>query len=95
MQTRLESALATEAPEQHDLIVNLRKDDQISSIPWLNKKLLQFELTPYLRKTLDQANLSWSAGRLLTMSAVSFAVPSYLVDLQISAWSCRRWGSGW
>ena len=34
-----------------DLIVDLRKDEQMSSIPWLNKKLLQFELTPYLRKT--------------------------------------------
>ncbi|MGC1463351.1 MAG: type II secretion system F family protein [Terracidiphilus sp.] len=84
VQTRLASALATEAPEQHDVIVNLRKNDQISSIPWLNKRLLQFELTPYLRKTLDQANLSWSAGRLLILSAVSFAVPSYLVDLKTS-----------
>ena len=82
VQSRLASALATEAPEHHDMIVNLRKDQQISSIPWLNKKLLQFELTPYLRKTLDQANLNWSAGRLLMMTAGSFAVPSYLVDLR-------------
>ena len=82
VQTRLESALATEAPEPRDMILNLRKDDQISSIPWLNRKLLQFELTPYLRKILDQANLSWSPGRLLVISAVSFAVPSYLVDFR-------------
>ncbi len=82
VQSRLASALATEAPEHHDLILNLRKNEQISSIPWLNKRLLQFELTPYLRKTLDQANLSWSAGRLLMMSAACFAVPSYLVDLR-------------
>jgi tight adherence protein B len=80
VQSRLASALATEAPEQHDLIVNLRKDQQVSSIPWLNKKLLQFELTPFLRRLLDQANLSWSAGRLLMMSAICFVVPSYLVD---------------
>lgn len=82
VQTRLESALATENSESHNPIVNLRKDDQVSSIPWLNRKLLQFELTPYLRRTMDQANLSWSAGRLLAMCAVSFAVPSYLVDLR-------------
>ena len=80
VQTRLESALATEAPAHTDVIVNLRKQDQISSIPWLNKKLLQFELTPYLRKVLDQANLSWSAGRLLMMSAGFFAIPAYVVD---------------
>jgi tight adherence protein B len=66
------------------VILNLRKNDQFSSIPWLNKKLLQFELTPYLRKRLDQANLSWSAGRLLMLSAVCFAVPSYLVDWKTS-----------
>jgi tight adherence protein B len=84
VQNRLESALATEAPEEREAILNLRKDDQFSSIPWLNKKLLQFELTPYLRKVLDQANLSWSAGRLLMMSVIFFAVPSYLVDWRFS-----------
>jgi tight adherence protein B len=41
---------------------------------------LAFELTPYLRKVLDQANLSWSAGRLMAVSTVCFAVPTYLVD---------------
>jgi tight adherence protein B len=82
VQTRLASALAAEAPEQRDLAVNLRKEDQLSSIPWLNRRLLKFELTPYLRKVLDQANLSWSAGRLLSMCVVCFAVPSYLVDLR-------------
>jgi tight adherence protein B len=80
VQTRLESALASEAPEPRDVIMNLRKDQQMSSIPWLNKKLLEFELTPYLRKVLDQANLSWSAGRLLMISAVCFAAPGYLVE---------------
>ena len=85
VQNRLESALATEIPQEREMVVNLRKDEQLSSIPWLNKKLLQFELTPYLRKTLDQANLSWSAGRLLMMSVVFFAVPSWLVDLRFSA----------
>jgi len=85
VQNRLESALATEIPQEREMVVNLRKDEQLSSIPWLNKKLLQFELTPYLRKTLDQANLSWSAGRLLMMSVVCFAVPSWLVDLRFSA----------
>ena len=85
VQARLASALATEAPEQLDLIVNLRKNDQVSSIPWLNEKLLRFELTPYLRRTLDQANLSWSAGRLVMMTAVCFAAASYLVHLRFPA----------
>jgi tight adherence protein B len=79
VQTRLASALATETPEVRDLVVDLRKDEQVSSIPWLNKKLLQFELTPYLRKTLDQANLSWSTGRLLAMCGACFIIPAIAV----------------
>ena len=77
VQSRLASAIATEAPETVDIVVNLRKHEQISSIPWLNNKLLQFEVTPYLRKILDQANLSWSPGRLLAMCGGGFVVPSY------------------
>jgi len=79
VQTRLETALATETPEVRDLVVNLRKDELMSSIPWLNKRLLQFEVTPYLRKILDQANLSWSAGRLVSMCGVFFIVPAVVV----------------
>jgi tight adherence protein B len=78
VQSRLASAIATEAPETIDIVVNLRKHEQISSIPWLNQKLLQFEVTPYLRKILDQANLTWSPGRLLAMSVGGFAAPSYI-----------------
>ncbi len=84
VEARLASALATEAPEQRELVVDLRKDEQVSSIPWLNNKLLQLELTPYLRKMLDQANLNWSAGRLLIVSAVCFIVPAYVVELRFS-----------
>jgi tight adherence protein B len=84
VQARLESAIAVEAPEVKNLAVNLRKDELLSSIPWLNKKLLQFELTPYLRRILDQANLSWSAGRLLAMSGIclvaGFLVARYRFD---------------
>ena len=79
VRSRLESALATESPEVQDLVVDLRKGTQMSSIPWLNKKLLQFELAPFLRRTLDQANLSWSAGRLLSMCGACFIVPAFAV----------------
>ena len=57
--------------------LNLRKDEQLSSIPWLNKKLLKLELAPYLRRMLSQADLNWSPGRLLALSAALFAIPSY------------------
>src|SRR3974377_1166528 len=66
VQSRLDSALATETPEVQNLVVDLRKDEQLSSIPWLNQKLTHLELTPFLRKILDQANLDWSTGRLVS-----------------------------
>ena len=75
-------------------IVNLRKDEQISSIPWLNKKLLQFELTPYLRKVLDQANLSWSAGRLLMMSGGLLCGACLTLSICVFGMVCRLWVSG-
>jgi tight adherence protein B len=85
VRARLESALATETREVHELVTDLRKDDLMSSIPWLNKKLLQFELAPYLRKLLDQADMSWSAGRLLAMCGVCFIVPAFVVDLRFGS----------
>jgi tight adherence protein B len=85
VQTRLESALATETPEVQNLVVDLRKGDQFSSIPWLNKRLLKFELTPFLRKILDQANISWSAGRLLAMCGLCFIVPAIVVDFRFGS----------
>ena len=75
----LDSALATESREVRDQIVNLRKDARLSSIPWLNRKLVKFELTPYLHNLLRQANLKWNAGKLLLVSGVCFAVPSFAI----------------
>jgi len=82
---RLDSALATETPEVQDLVVDLRKYEQVSSIPWLNKKLVTLELTPYLRKILNQANLSWSTGRLLSMCGACFMVPAVIVHFKTSS----------
>lgn len=61
--------------------LDLRKSEILSSIPWLNKKLLKLEVTSYLRRTLAQAALDWSAGRLLVMTAAAFALPAYAVQL--------------
>src|SRR5215475_4830674 len=65
----LDSALATETPSTRDQIINLRKDSSLSSIPWLNQRLLKFQLAPYLQGLLKQANVKWSAGKLLLISA--------------------------
>jgi tight adherence protein B len=78
----LDSALATETPENRDAIVDLRKNETLSGIPWLNKKLATFQLVPALYRLLAQADLKWTIGAFLSMSAACFAFPAYLMYLK-------------
>ncbi len=57
----------------------MRKNEVLSSIPWLNQKLLKFELTPQLRRIMSQADLNWSPGRLLLITLAGFAIPIYVL----------------
>jgi tight adherence protein B len=78
----LDSALATESLEQREAIVNLRKNEMMSGIPWLNKKLLNFQLAPALSRLLNQADLKWTIGAMMSMCAACFAFPGYLAYLK-------------
>lgn len=73
----LDSAIKAESHETRQQNLNLRKDENLSSIPWLNKKLKRLELAPHLRRMLSQADLGWSPGRLLVMSMAAFILPCY------------------
>ncbi len=73
----LDSAIRVERQELLPQKLNVRKNEVLSSIPWLNRKLLKFELTPYLRRVLSQADLDWSTGRLLLFSVAGFVIPVY------------------
>ncbi len=79
----LDSAIKVDRRELLPQKLNVRKNELLSSIPWLNQKLLNFELTPYLRRMLSQADLDWSAGRLLLVCAAGFVIPTYVL-LQVA-----------
>jgi tight adherence protein B len=79
VQATLDSALATESQEFRDQIVNLRKNDQFSGIPWINSRLSKLEIGPQLQALIHQANLNWTAGGLLAMCAACFALPAFVV----------------
>ena len=81
----LDSALATESPEDRGLVLDLRKTELLSSIPWLNRKLLKFELTPRVQNLIYQANLQWTAGSMMAGSALCFALTGYLVYLKFDS----------
>ena len=76
----LDAALKSDAQQvsRHQAI-NLRKDEQLSSIPWVNRQLLKLDLVAYLRRMLSQAQLNWSAGRLLALTAVGALIPPYIL----------------
>jgi tight adherence protein B len=78
----LDSALAASVTVSTDQIVDLRKKELLSAVPWINRWLLKIELAPRLRLMLYQANLRWTAGGLILMSAAAFLVPGYLIYLR-------------
>ncbi len=74
----LDSARATESAETRVQIVNLRKTELLSAVPWINRQLMGFQVAPKLRTLLYQANLKWTAGGLMLMCLVLFILPAYL-----------------
>jgi tight adherence protein B len=81
----LESALATAKSPERDQIIDLRKQELLSAVPWINRWLLKIELAPRLRILLYQANLKWTTGGLLLMSIACSVIPAYLVYLRTRA----------
>jgi tight adherence protein B len=83
---RLESTLAAGGKAaSSDELVDLRKQELFSAVPWLNRWLLRLEIAPRLRVLLYQSNLKWTVGVLLLMSLVCFVIPAYLVYLRTGA----------
>ena len=82
----LDSAIKVDRRELLPQKLNVRKNELLSSIPWLNKRLLKVELAPYLRKMLSQAELDWSPGRLLIMTVACCALPSYFLFLSFQSY---------
>jgi tight adherence protein B len=75
----LESVIKAELPSAPKQILDIRKKEHFSSIPWLNSKLLNLRLAPVLRRMLDQAEVDWSLGRLLATMGLCFAVPAFIL----------------
>jgi tight adherence protein B len=86
VQATLDSALATESLEMREQIVNLRKNEQFSAIPWINNRLGKLELGPQLQALIHQANLKWTAGSLLSMCGACFAIPAFAVHWKLQNW---------
>ena len=81
----LDSALATDSQKAAESTVDFRKDASLSAVPWLNRSLLKIDLAGRLHSLISQANLKWTAGKLILLSIASFAAPAYLIHLRTGA----------
>jgi tight adherence protein B len=78
----LDTALGTSTQEKPPPVINFRKSDQASAIPWLNSRLARMNVVPILQRLLNQADLKWTVGALVLFCLACFAIPSYLIDLR-------------
>ena len=82
----LDTALGDSKIEKPAPVLDFRKPETHSSIPWLNKILSRFDLIPRLQKILNQAEVKWTPGALLLMSFGCMVIPGYLVELRTDSY---------
>src|SRR5215467_13024800 len=58
-------------------LVVMRPQEALSSIAWLDKFLQKLDIAPRVRLLLSQADLTWTAGRLILSSVLSGVVTGY------------------
>jgi tight adherence protein B len=78
----LDSALANSGLSGHLQLGDFRKNEALSSIPWLDKLLNRFEMAPRIGSLLSQAGLTWTAGALIAGCGTAFAIAGYLIYLR-------------
>jgi tight adherence protein B len=78
----LQAALAVDHLDSSDTVVDVRKNELLSAVPWINRLLLTIEIAPRLRTLLYQANLKWTTSRLLLMCVACVVFPAYLLYLR-------------
>ena len=78
----LNTALGDGLEKKLNPIIDFRRSELLSSIPWLHEYLTRIDLMPRLQKLLNQGEVKWTPGALLLMSMASFAVPAFLIDMR-------------
>jgi tight adherence protein B len=79
----LDSALASNiTATASDDMVDIRREELLSKLPWLNRWLIELDLAPRLRLFLYQSDLNLTVGSLLLMSAASAFAAAAIVYLR-------------
>lgn len=71
---RLTAALGSSQFQMLETPLDIRRSEHLSTIPIINKLLGKMEIATSTRALLAQADLSWTAGALLLMCILAFAI---------------------
>jgi tight adherence protein B len=82
---RLDAILAAAGQKPRDELVDIQKEELLSSIPLLNRLLLRIEIAPKLRRLLYQADVAWTPGGVLLMALTCWVIFTYLIYLRTGA----------
>jgi tight adherence protein B len=82
--SRLESLASPQSRAAKEDSLNLRRQEQLSNLPWLDRLLHHVDAEP-LRLLLYQADVKWTVGWLLLMSASMAFAAGVLVLLRTGA----------
>jgi tight adherence protein B len=79
---RLESIAAPQSSAARERVVSVRRQDQLSAIPWLDNALKKLDIVEPLRLLLYQAGMSWTVARLLLTAVLTACIVGSLVYLR-------------
>jgi len=83
----LDSAIANDGRKAAEKTINFRKSELLSAVPWLNRSLIKIDLAEYLHRLLNQADLKWTAGKLLLLCLASLSGTFYLIHLRTGSFA--------
>jgi tight adherence protein B len=80
--SRLDAILTTEKRGVKDELVDIRKQELLSAIPLLNRLLVQFDVTPKLRRLLYQADVKFTPGGVILLTLTCWVIATYVIYLK-------------
>ena len=82
---RLNALLAAPQRKTEDELVDIRKTELFSAVPWINALLIRLDIAPKLRRLLYQADMTITPGTLILISLACAAASGCLVYLRAGA----------
>jgi tight adherence protein B len=83
--SRLEALTAPQSRAARENALSVRREERLSTLPWLDELLAKIDFSNRLRLLLYQAELTWTVGRLLLLSTMLAVLAGSLVHFRTGA----------